>query len=288
MNFQWSGTQTAQGIDQFGKGLVSLLIGDKIVGMAKKYVSKKSAKKATKRSFKRMSRQPKKALATSGSEGVNMLSALNFSPNSRGNNGIGNRRFATFVYSDRVGVSSSLTGLSGTGVNFSLNGLYDPDVSGTGHQPRGFDQWAALFKRYKVFKAEVELRFDTTVDATNYKKCGCWRILNPSNLSSTGAGLYTSDFIEEPQAAAIRILPNGEESYVKFTVDIPKAAGLSGPRDPLFGDNWTGSTSGNPGNQVYLQLTSTNDTATDNTACTVGVTIKYFAMLYNDVLLTQS
>jgi hypothetical protein len=39
----------------------------------------------------------------------------------------------------------------------SANGLYDPDISGTGHQPRGFDQLMAMFDHYVVTNAEIRL-----------------------------------------------------------------------------------------------------------------------------------
>lgn len=29
--------------------------------------------------------------------------------------------------------------------------MFDPDTSGTGHQPLGFDQWAAIYKYYMVY-----------------------------------------------------------------------------------------------------------------------------------------
>lgn len=33
---------------------------------------------------------------------------------------------------------------------FSVNSAFDPDLTGTGSQPRGFDQWAAKYSRYQV------------------------------------------------------------------------------------------------------------------------------------------
>lgn len=33
---------------------------------------------------------------------------------------------------------------------FSVNSAFDPDITGTGAQPRGFDQWATKYNRYQV------------------------------------------------------------------------------------------------------------------------------------------
>lgn len=38
---------------------------------------------------------------------------------------------------------------------FSANGLYDPDVSGTGGQPMGFDQMMSFFNHYTVTGAKI-------------------------------------------------------------------------------------------------------------------------------------
>lgn len=43
---------------------------------------------------------------------------------------------------------------------FNLNSLFDPDRTGVGAQPNGFDQWAALYNRYVVYKAKVEAIFN--------------------------------------------------------------------------------------------------------------------------------
>lgn len=40
----------------------------------------------------------------------------------------------------------------------SLNSLYDPEYSRTGHQPYGFDQLAALYNRYRVDRVDVDLK----------------------------------------------------------------------------------------------------------------------------------
>lgn len=45
---------------------------------------------------------------------------------------------------------------------FNLNSLFDPDRTGTGHQPLGFDQLKTLYNRYRVYKVDYEIHWVTT------------------------------------------------------------------------------------------------------------------------------
>lgn len=48
--------------------------------------------------------------------------------------------------------SSQITSaLSHNDVVWNINSLFDPEETFTGHQPRGFDQWATIYNRYRVF-----------------------------------------------------------------------------------------------------------------------------------------
>lgn len=49
---------------------------------------------------------------------------------------------------------------------FRMNSLYDPDLTGVGHSPRGFDQFALLYSNYQVYACVCEVIF-TTKDTTN-------------------------------------------------------------------------------------------------------------------------
>lgn len=63
-------------------------------------------------------------------------------------------RYADFlVAADADGV----TGLQRW--RYQLNSLFDPYYDVGGHQPNGFDKWAALFKYYRVMGARVKMSF---------------------------------------------------------------------------------------------------------------------------------
>lgn len=73
----------------------------------------------------------------------------------KGRNIVMRRLFAKLPYeSGNIGavVSSSLNV-----VQFRANGIYDPDYSGIGHQPRGHDEYANIFRTYRVHGVLVEV-----------------------------------------------------------------------------------------------------------------------------------
>lgn len=82
--------------------------------------------------------------------------------------------------------------------NFAANGLYDVDITGTGHQPRGFDQWATFYNHYHVLgsKCSVTVWPDTT-SANGIPVA--WGIhLNDDTAVPTGA--QPNDLIEQGYA----------------------------------------------------------------------------------------
>lgn len=48
---------------------------------------------------------------------------------------------------------------------FCANGLYDPDISGTGHQPRGFDNLMAIYNHYTVTSSRITVSVISPLDA---------------------------------------------------------------------------------------------------------------------------
>lgn len=63
--------------------------------------------------------------------------------------------YATMRYSTSI----SITGTIGvaTGHIFRANSLFDPDYTGIGHQPYGFDQYAAIYNHYEVIDSVITM-----------------------------------------------------------------------------------------------------------------------------------
>lgn len=58
-------------------------------------------------------------------------------------------------YCQQVGLAVT-SGTVATQV-FRANSIYDPDVTGVGHQPLGHDEWAVLYNNYKVKSARITI-----------------------------------------------------------------------------------------------------------------------------------
>lgn len=63
-----------------------------------------------------------------------------------------------FVMQSTQTLTESAAGI-GADYVFRLNSLYDPNSTGVGSQPVGYDQWASLFLRSVVYKGHFALEF---------------------------------------------------------------------------------------------------------------------------------
>jgi hypothetical protein len=58
---------------------------------------------------------------------------------------------------------------------FRANSAFDPDYTGTGHQPNGFDQWSQFYNHYLVTSAVISVQFtlnNLAADSGSMMICG--------------------------------------------------------------------------------------------------------------------
>lgn len=125
----------------------------------------------------------------------------------------------------------------------TANGLFDPDITGSGHQPRGFDQLMPLYDHYAVKKATVVAKFSN--DASN-DPVMCFVIVRDKSTpiaSGTDAG--------EHRHVKYGWCTRDNPLTISYTVDI---AQFLGRKNVMCEDDLHGTASTNPTEQVYFQL----------------------------------
>lgn len=136
--------------------------------------------------------------------------------------------------------------LTGTDTVFSLNGVFDPEVSGTGHQPREYDVWAALYGKYRVMRVlvrgEVRQRASHGIEVS----------LIPTNSATA----MTSTQIPQELPRAVHCGTTGSNQPVVHFRQVFKPNEILGMtmRQYLDNEDTAAAVGSNPGEQPYLHL----------------------------------
>lgn len=174
-------------------------------------------------------------------------------------------------YSDTITVTMAAASYSA--YMFNTNSLYDPDRSGTGHQPRGYDQLTPLYNRYRVDNMSYTIEFGpSTADYT-----AVVGVVNGSGTFST-----VSDLAEATRTAA-RVVPYSGSS-VKFRGRAVNWRVLGRSRIAYHTDDTTGATNGaSPAEVCILHIVTQNPSA-GNVAVVYTVTLDYDAVFYDYIM----
>lgn len=126
------------------------------------------------------------------------------------------RMMCTLKYQDNL--TLTISALSYQEKIYRTNSLYDPDQSGSGHQPYGFDQLAAIYNRYRVYAMSWRISIP-------YSSATAWTCVVPVNGSKTFTN--TQDMGEYPRAVTKPTGFAGAGVVVyKGSVYLPKISGI--------------------------------------------------------------
>lgn len=158
------------------------------------------------------------------------------------------------IYSDSANIAPALTTYSDK--IWNLNSVYDPDQSGAGHQPHGYDQLAALYSRYRVKGVYVEL------EARQRANHGLQVALLPNNST---AGILMSQALESPEGATQVITSsNASPVLIKRYFDCAQITGVS-RATYMADDRYQAQVGSNPSEAICLhQLAASVDGVTYN------------------------
>lgn len=193
-------------------------------------------------------------------------------------------KFCKLIYGERYDFATGAGGTYATEQVMRLNSLYDPDFTGAGHQPRYFDQMAAMYRKYIVYGALIELTFtDPSADGIEVAA-----LIQPSAESLSMTGKSVGYFNEMPQAV-VRPLNNTGNQLTKIRQYLPLHIldGISKVR--LMNDpNYSATTTDNPALSPWLRFSVGSYSGTSGVTVRAQLKITYYCKLYDRILVAQS
>jgi hypothetical protein len=163
---------------------------------------------------------------------------------------------------------------------FSANGMYDPDISGTGAQPRGFDQMMIFYEHYTVSRCHIEVSF------RNYTASVAPTVYIAARADTANVPSPT-DLMEQGNSVSVQIQPIGEGSLQKLSmvVDVARFLGF----DDLMDSNVArGDLTSNPAEQVYFHVGAFNNETLASGTVQFQVRLRYLAVFTEARTITPS
>lgn len=156
----------------------------------------------------------------------------------------------------------------------SANGCYDPDITGTGHQPMGFDQMMAFYNHYCVTHCKLTARFGTAVGSY-----GTASIRVDADTTPLTDIERIMEFGGNVSVGLEAIGAFGANKVLEMSVDIAKLQGIS-PSALTADSTLRGTAAANPAEQSYFHIQLWN-------AAGVTVTANVYAVMEMRVVFME-
>lgn len=161
---------------------------------------------------------------------------------------------------------------------YNLNSLYDPDRSGTGHQPMHYDQLTAIYNRYRVLSAKVTI---------SYSLCGA----NGAICAVLGSNSDTSitnynELLEQPIVSSKTLAYLGDPVVIVKKFSLAKLSGAT--RTEYKGsDRYEALTNASP-TETLIAHVGIADLKYASFAYTYNIKIEYIADMFDIKQTTES
>lgn len=195
---------------------------------------------------------------------------------------IAKSQLVKLTYCDIIEINPGLGGALGT-YTFRANSLYDPNFTGTGHQPLGFDQWAGFYRHYVVIGAKCIVKAVST---------------DSSNATAVAVNL------DDDAAPTVQVLTEMGERNNMYDIMAPVGSGpcksrtlvakysakrFHGVKDIRDNHDLRSDMSGSPGELAYFHVHAADLSGGDDVApIQIHVKIRYIAILTERIALQQS
>lgn len=174
-------------------------------------------------------------------------------------------------------------GIGGAGASyvFRLSSLFDPDFTGVGHQPLGFDQISPLFERYQVWKVDFHVEF-TNRDNGNPMRVG-YRV---SDQSTTSVDPLVNIENGNCEWALLGTSDGMGTKCFEGSVNVADVHGIS-YKQYMANDDYGAAVTTNPVEEAYMILFA-DGLGVDTGATAFSVHLVYHAKFMGPVLTSTS
>lgn len=189
----------------------------------------------------------------------------------------------TLKYCEIITMTSQ-TGLLGTQQAYLMNSIYDPNSTGTGHQPYGHDTLATIYNKYRVLNCRVQIVFTTPGGASDMI-CA----MAPSSNTSAGmTGLQLYQVQEWPQSVCGILPSSGERRCVlQQTYDMSVQAGVA-KAVYAAGDEYEATIGSSPSKAVFLTFNVGCVDGTNSQTCKAHVLLEFDVVFFDRITLGLS
>lgn len=190
--------------------------------------------------------------------------------------------------------TAQLTTVAGVGCWYRWRGnsVYDPDLTGGGTQPFGFDQWTNFYNYWVVTGSSFELTAVNTTNGITADQACLKLVLVPTSSTAVSITSTALDNAEEFPDARYRLLSSSaaygmQENTIRHYMTTAKVEGVS-PSTVMSSHFYQGTTSSDPSLSWLWNVGVNNMLENGSTTYTVHVKIRYYVVFSNPKLVTGS
>lgn len=183
-------------------------------------------------------------------------------------------------YTSELTLTPGASGIADVDV-YSLNGMFDPDITGTGHQPRGFDQYMALYDKYLVLGCKVSLQAVNT-SATTQNRVG---MSVRTHYTPDGYGVHYTENGHTTSKLLAPYVGGNNVCKLAYNWSCKKWFRKTNITDEY---DLTGDTTKNPTTQAYLHVWTANPWGLQDGTIKYVLNIDYVVLFREPIQVTQS
>lgn len=167
------------------------------------------------------------------------------------------------------------------GYVFTANGLFDPNITGVGHQPMGFDQMMLFYEHYTVTKAKITVNF-YNLDTDDSVVVGLL-VAPDATLETNFSKLNENGMLKKHW-----LTPSGGHDPKCSITLFANISKINGKKDVRSEDDFRGDAVSNPAEQTYFHLFAYNQATVNTVNVAFEVMIEYSAKFTEPRKMVQS